>query len=96
MHEDADHRAAVALDLTEALERLPAGPVVVRTHPDLAAAVRAAETGREIVVESIPDLGSGFVAVSPETGVEIDATLEAKLVHGWPRVAVAVLKEMSA
>jgi vacuolar-type H+-ATPase subunit E/Vma4 len=96
MNRDPEYRAAVAEELVDALERLPPGRVVVRTRPDLAdVALRVAEAGPDRGVETAPDLGAGFVAVSPETGVEIDATLEVKLLHRWPRLAVAVMKEVS-
>jgi len=81
--------------LAGALERLPPGDVVVRVRPELARVLAQAIADRRgITLESIPDMGAGFVAVSAESGVEIDATLETNLLHRWPQIAVSVLAEI--
>jgi vacuolar-type H+-ATPase subunit E/Vma4 len=92
---DPAYRASLSSLLAEALERLPEGPVVVRARAGLAEALADAARSREgVVVETVADMGTGFVAVAPESGVEIDATLEAVLEHRWPQLAVAVLAEV--
>jgi vacuolar-type H+-ATPase subunit E/Vma4 len=92
---DPAYRAVVADELAGALERLPRGRVVVRARPELAGVLSEAVRDRQdVVVEAATDLGVGFVAASPEAGMEIDATLAQKLVHQWPRIAVAMLAEI--
>jgi vacuolar-type H+-ATPase subunit E/Vma4 len=94
---DSGYRAALPAELEQALERLPPGNVVVRTRPELAGVLADAVRGRSgVVVESALDLGVGFLAVATEAEVEVDATLDAKLEHRWPAVAVAVLAEVVA
>jgi vacuolar-type H+-ATPase subunit E/Vma4 len=88
--DDPDYRAGVANQLAGALERLPVGRVVVHARPELAGLTRNAR----VDFEEDPAMGIGFVATSPDSGVEIDATLEAELEHRWPRIAVAVLAEV--
>jgi vacuolar-type H+-ATPase subunit E/Vma4 len=92
---DPAYRASLTTLLVEALERLPVGPVVVRTRAEFADAVADGARGRSgVVVEAVADMGTGFVALAPESGVEIDATLEAVLEHRWPQLAVTVLAEV--
>jgi hypothetical protein len=92
---DPDYRAEVADELGGALERIPPGKVIVRTTPELAEALTRAVRGtEELVLEVVPDFGTGFLAASPDTGVEIDGTLETKLLHRWPQIAVTVLAEL--
>ena len=92
---DPAHVATMETDLAAALQRLPSGEVVVRTRPELRRAFETAVDGRPgVTLETVPDMGVGFVAVSPETGVEIDATLQTQLGHRWPAIAVAVLTEV--
>jgi hypothetical protein len=47
-------------------------------------------------VEAVPDMGVGYTASSIESGVEVDGTLETKLAHRWPRLAVSILGEVAA
>jgi vacuolar-type H+-ATPase subunit E/Vma4 len=96
---DPDYRVIVARQLAAAFERMPPGEVIVRSRPELADALEQAVRGRAgVVVEAAPDtdvgVGVGFVAVSPESGVEIDGTLETMLLYRWPELAVSVLAEL--
>jgi vacuolar-type H+-ATPase subunit E/Vma4 len=93
--DDLEYRASLGEKLVAALERLPPGKVIVRTPPQLADALaRGARSRQGVVVEADADVGAGFVAVSPESCVEIDGTLETSLEHRWPRIAVSVLAEV--
>jgi vacuolar-type H+-ATPase subunit E/Vma4 len=90
-----DRHAVWANELASALERLPEGRVIVRARPELVDALtEAVGDGRGVVVEMDAGMGAGFVAVAPEAGMEIDATLDAMLRHRWPHIAVAVLAEL--
>ena len=93
---DPDYQVRMAAELTDALERLPPGEVIVRAGPELADVLaRVARGGRGVVVETVPHRGpTGFVAVAAEANIEIDATLETRLQHQWPRLAVSVLAEV--
>jgi vacuolar-type H+-ATPase subunit E/Vma4 len=94
---DPHYRRTVVEELRHALERLPKGAVVVRTRATLAPSLRDAVADEaRVTVETPPDVGHGFVAGVPIEGVEIDATLEAKLAHVWPRLAVATLAEVAS
>jgi len=87
--------ASLPAMLAGALERLPPGDVVVRTRPELSKVLAQSIARRPgVTLETTPEVGTGFVAVSPESGVEIDATLETNLLHRWPQIAVAVLAEV--
>jgi hypothetical protein len=67
----------------------------VRARPELAGVLSEAVRGRkDAIVEAAPDMAVGFVAASPEAGMEIDATLAQKLVYRWPLIAVAVLAKI--
>lgn len=93
--DDADLHGAMTDELGPALARLPSGPVVVRVSAGLERALREHLPDREgVVVEVARDMGPGFKALAPEQGVEIDATLETRLEYVWPRLAVAVLREV--
>lgn len=93
---DPDYQVRLAAELTEALERLPRGEVIVRAGPELADVLgRVASGARGVVVETVRHRGpTGFVAVATEANIEIDATLETRLQHQWPRLAVSVLAEV--
>ncbi len=45
-------------------------------------------------VESAPDVGTGFVLASGDGRLEVDATLDTRLSHVWPRLAAAALAEV--
>jgi vacuolar-type H+-ATPase subunit E/Vma4 len=95
--DDPDYRLSLQGVLWASLERLPVGAIVVRTSPGLESALIGAVGGRGSVrVEPVPGMGTGFSALSAETGLEIDATLETELHHAWPRLAVAVMREVGA
>ena len=68
--------------------------MVVRTRPELVEAVTGAlGAGGEVDVRASEELGLGFTARVENQGVEVDGTLECRLQHAWPRLAVAVLRE---
>ena len=91
---DPDYLVLLPDHLRDGLERLPAGPVVVRVRPELVGIVRDAVRGRsDVVVEPAPELGAGFSAWAAESGAEVDGTLEAMLALSWSHVAVSVLRE---
>jgi vacuolar-type H+-ATPase subunit E/Vma4 len=91
---DPDYLALLPDQILGGLERLPPGPVVLRARPELIGIVRDVVRGRrDVVVEAEPELGVGFSASAPGSGVEVDGTLEAMLALSWPRVAVSVLRE---
>ena len=92
---DPDYLAILPQDVRRGLERLPAGTVVVRTPPELFGTVRDAVGDREGVSVEAADVGTGFVASMPAEGVEVDGTLRARLVLSLPRLAVAILAEVS-
>jgi vacuolar-type H+-ATPase subunit E/Vma4 len=89
--------ATMTDELEAALARLPSGEVIVRTRPELAGMLAQQARGRaRVVFEADPDMGVGFVALSPESGVEIDGTLETMLAHRWPEIAVSVSAEVAS
>lgn len=91
---DPDYLVLLPDQIRDGLERLPSGPVVVRARPELLGIVRDAVRGRsDIVVEAEPEIGVGFSASAPESGVEVDGTLEAMLALSWARLAVSVLRD---
>ena len=91
---DPDYLVLLPDQIRGGLDRLPFGPVVVRARPELLGIVRDVVRGRsDIVVEAAPELGAGFSASAPESGVEVDGTLEAMLALSWARVAVSVLRD---
>jgi len=95
--DDSGYRAGLAAEVGRALERMPSGSVVLHTRPELAPAlVEAVRARPDVSVEPTPDLGVGFVVVDAAGEVELDATLEAKLEHRWPAIAVKVLAEVAA
>ena len=91
--DDPSFRASLQHVLRKSLDRLSDGPVTVRARPGLESSLIEAVGGRSSVrVEPVPGMGTGFVAVSVEGGIEIDATLETELEHAWPRLAVGVMR----
>ena len=93
--DDPDYRRTMTDELRDALERLPDGAVVVRTPVSLGVLVRETVAGdARVTVEVSEDMGHGFIAVASGKGVELDATLEARLDHAWPRLAVTTLAEV--
>jgi vacuolar-type H+-ATPase subunit E/Vma4 len=91
---DPDYLGSLPGELRSSLDRLPAGPVVVRTLPSLVSPVTDAVGDFDIVtVEPARTMGTGFKASSRDEGVEVDGTLETRVEHAWPRLAVAVLAE---
>lgn len=94
---DPEYLVALPDEVHAGLERLPPGRVVVRARAELAGLVAEAVRGRgDVEVEVAPSMAAGYTATSPEVGVEIDGTLETRLAHWWPRVAVAVLAEVGS
>jgi vacuolar-type H+-ATPase subunit E/Vma4 len=91
------YRSSLEADLSLGLARLPAGPVVVLTRPDLVEPVREALGAREgVEVRASDGVGVGFSASVEKEGVEVDGTLSARLEHAWPRLAVAVLRDAAS
>jgi len=94
---DPEYVATLPDDVRAGLERLPAGPVVVRARPELIGVARDALAGRaDVTFEPAPDLGAGFTALAARVGVEVDGTLATRLRHAWPRLAVSVLREVTS
>jgi len=96
--EDSRYLAVVERDLRDALGRLGRRDVVVRAGDDVARALSAAleELGDSGSIESDPSLTGGFVAASADGTVEIDATLEERLTHVWPGLAIEVVRSAEA
>lgn len=94
---DPEYLVTLASDLVGGLYRLPEGPVTIRAHPGLLErlADSVAEGGR-ITLEAAPEVGTGFTASAAGGEIEIDATLESRLAHAWPRLAVEVVREVSS
>jgi vacuolar-type H+-ATPase subunit E/Vma4 len=93
---DAQFLATLAADAEEVVRRLPSPEAVVRVRAGLHGAVLAAVEGLEgVSVEVWPEAGTGLRAFSLAGDVEVDATLETRLVYAWPRLAVAVLAEVA-
>jgi len=89
------YRESLRGDVALGLGRLPPGPVVVRTRPELADVVRGAVEGRaDVEVHVSEDAGVGFSARAGS--VEADGTLLARLEQAWPRLAVEVLREAAS
>jgi len=83
-------------EIPAALARLPAGPVTVVSAPDLLPHVEASLAGvSDVSCETDADAGAGFRAVSGTAPIEVDGGLQGRLDRAWPRLAVAVLAEVS-
>jgi vacuolar-type H+-ATPase subunit E/Vma4 len=94
--DDPGFGARLPGEIEAALRRLRAGPVVVRVPPGLAPRAAEALAGRaDVLLETAPGMGAGFSALESDGAAEIDGTLEARLEHAWPALAVAVLAELS-
>jgi vacuolar-type H+-ATPase subunit E/Vma4 len=93
---DRAYLEGLAAEVHDALGRLPPGPTRLRAVEALCPRLAKAVSGFDDVrVEASTEVGVGFVAVSRDGSVEVDATLETRLAHVWPRLAVAVLSELS-
>ncbi|HSH75046.1 MAG TPA: V-type ATP synthase subunit E [Longimicrobiales bacterium] len=93
--DDPEYTSELRRVLESTLDRLPAGTVVVRTLPALESALAEAVAGRAAVrIEPVAGMGMGFSALSVESGMEVDVTLGTELELVWPRLAVAVMKEV--
>jgi vacuolar-type H+-ATPase subunit E/Vma4 len=83
-------------EIEGALARLPAGHVKVVCAPALLPHVLTAVAGKpDVSCEADGSSGAGFRAVSLAEPVEVDGELSAMLDLAWPRLAVAVLEEVS-
>jgi vacuolar-type H+-ATPase subunit E/Vma4 len=93
--EDQEYLATLVDELRESVDRLPPGDAVVRAAPGLVSALTraSAEVPEVAAIEEVPEIGMGFVVRADNGRVEVDATLEARLEHAWPRLAMAVLAE---
>lgn len=94
--QDPEYLASIASELRAGMERLPNGRVVVRASPGLARAMSEMipTIASGATVESAPDVGTGFVLASGDGRLEVDATLDTRLSHVWPRLAAAALAEV--
>ncbi len=91
--DDPGYLETLTRDVLIAVDRLPPGPVVIRTSPVLASHVAGSVRGRDDVrVEPTEDVRTGFTASSADLGAEVDGTLETRLDYAWPRLAVGVLR----
>jgi vacuolar-type H+-ATPase subunit E/Vma4 len=83
-------------EIEAALARLPAGHVKVVCAPTLLPHVVASVAGQpDVSCEADGSSGAGFRALSLAEPVEVDGRLAAMLDLAWPRLAVAVLEEVS-
>jgi vacuolar-type H+-ATPase subunit E/Vma4 len=93
---DPAYLDALPRELRVGLDRLPRGSIVVWVAPEMAERLgQALGEGEEVRVETVPGMGAGFTAVAPDAGVEVDATLELRLEQAWPRLAIAVLRDLA-
>jgi vacuolar-type H+-ATPase subunit E/Vma4 len=82
-------------EVASALARMPIGAVEARVPEDLAKTLEAAIAGKG-AVRLVPtsDGPMGYVLRSSDGGVEIDATLQARLELRWPHIAVRLMQEV--
>jgi vacuolar-type H+-ATPase subunit E/Vma4 len=93
---DRTYLEGLTAEIRDAIGRLPPGPARLRAPEALSPRVAEAVAGLDGVrVEASAEVGVGFVALSRDGSVEVDATLEARLAQVWPQLAVEVLSEMS-
>lgn len=94
--QNPEYLASIASELSAGMQRLPNGRVVVRASPGLAPAISEMIPAIALgaTVESTPELGTGFVLASEDGRMEVDATLDTRLAHVWPRLAAAALSEV--
>lgn len=93
---DPDYLVVLPDEVRRGLERLPSGPLVVRTPGALVGIVRDAVREREHVVVEAAEVGTGFVASAKSGAVEVDGTLRARLEHAWRWLAVSVLADVES
>jgi vacuolar-type H+-ATPase subunit E/Vma4 len=86
--------AWVTRNLDGALECFPPGPLVVRTAPVLASALRSlGERGsRTLEVRPDPSLALGIVVESPDGALRVDATLESVLRAERARLVIELIR----
>ncbi len=90
---DPEYVGTLARDLARALDRLPSGGVIVRASPALAPGLHEQVAGREgVEVRAADEIGTGFRARTGDGRAEVDATLETRLRHAWPQLAVLVVR----
>jgi len=95
--DDPSYLEALPAHVLNALGRLPKGGVRLGAPATLVPRIeRAVEGCGDVSVEVVPDLGPGFRALSRAGDMEVDGTLETWLEHRWPRLAVAILTEVSS
>jgi V/A-type H+/Na+-transporting ATPase subunit E len=90
-----DYRAALPGILAEALAALgDEAKVTVRCAPALVADIRRAARAPACAVTADDRVGAGFTAATADGDIEIDATLEARLVRLRPLLAIQLLAEL--
>jgi len=92
-----EYQALLPGQVSEALECLGDRAGTLRFHPSIRKALHSA-TGRRtgLRLVSDPKIGSGFKILSADGAVEIDGTMEDRLSHFAPRVALDVFAEFEA
>jgi len=94
--ERPDYRAALPGVLAEALAALgDEAKVTVRCAPSLKADLCRAAGSPAPTVSADPKVGAGFTAATADGDVQIDATLEARLVRLRPLLAIQLLAELA-
>jgi vacuolar-type H+-ATPase subunit E/Vma4 len=92
-----EYQAALPGLITEALRCLGERDGTLRFHPSLRRTIHAAAGKRAgLRLVSDPGIGSGFKVQSADGRIEIDGTLEDRLDHLAPRVALEVAAEFEA
>jgi vacuolar-type H+-ATPase subunit E/Vma4 len=91
----AEYRAALAGQLAEATECLPPGRGTLRYHPALKPELRQL-VGARGGIRLVPDssIGSGFGLVSEDGAMEIDGTLEDRLMRLETRIRQQVVADL--
>lgn len=97
--EDTRYRRALPAELDSALARMPAGRVELRAREELEGPLRQVlddlESGRDqVVMIRDPAVAPGFLLVSDDGAVIVDATLAVRLERAWRGESVRLLQEV--
>ncbi len=90
------YREKVVEELEEAVSYLGGRTALLRCHPALVPMLEATARAAGLQIEADPDVGSGFILVSSDGGLEIDATLERRLVESRPTLALQVVRDVES
>lgn len=94
--DDAEYRGVFSDEVRLTLERLPDGPVRIAVPEALAGLVREVVGGQSrVTVETSDQVATGFIALADGDRTELDGTLQARLDHLWPVLAVRTLAEVA-